>query len=72
MEKDSLTLDFARFQANVEVHSAHYSGHLNRAGGGVVNGVDICSGSFPMSQFFASDGRSIAASASVLPVNIKG
>lgn len=41
MEKDSLTLDFARFQANVEVHSAHYSGHLNRAGGGVVNGVDI-------------------------------
>ena len=32
------------------------------------------SGSFPMSQFFASDGQSIgvSASASVLPVNIQG
>ena len=28
------------------------------------------SGSFPVSQFFASDGQSIRASASVLPVNI--
>ena len=30
------------------------------------------SGSFPMSQLFASDGQSIGASASVLPVNIQG
>ena len=32
------------------------------------------SGSFPMSQFFASDGQSIgvSASASVLPMNIQG
>ena len=29
------------------------------------------SGSFPMSQFFESDGQSIRASASVLPVNIQ-
>ena len=29
------------------------------------------SGSFPMSQFFASGGQSIAASASVLPMNIQ-
>ena len=29
------------------------------------------SGSFPMTQFFASGGQSIAASASVLPMNIK-
>ena len=29
------------------------------------------SGSFPMSQFFRSDGQSIGASASVLPVNIQ-
>ena len=31
-----------------------------------------CSGSFPMCQLFASGGRSIRASASVLPVNIWG
>ena len=30
------------------------------------------SGSFPMSQFFASGGQSIGASASVLPINIRG
>ena len=30
------------------------------------------SGSFPMSQFFASGGQSIGASASVLPMNIQG
>ena len=30
------------------------------------------SGSFPMSQFFTSDGQSIRASASVLPMNIQG
>ena len=30
------------------------------------------SGYFPMSRFFASGGRSIAASASVLPANIQG
>ena len=30
------------------------------------------SGSFPMSQLFASGGQSIGASASVLPVNIQG
>ena len=30
------------------------------------------SGSFPMSQFFASGGQSIGASASVIPVNIQG
>ena len=30
------------------------------------------SGSFPISQFFASDGQSIGASASVLPMNIQG
>ena len=30
------------------------------------------SGSFPVSQFFASDGQSIGASASVLPMNIQG
>ena len=30
------------------------------------------SGSFPMSQFFGSDGQSIGASASVLPINIQG
>ena len=30
------------------------------------------SGSFPVSQLFASDGESIGASASVLPVNIQG
>ena len=30
------------------------------------------SGSFPMSWFFASDGQSIGASASVLPVNMQG
>ena len=30
------------------------------------------SGSFPMSQFFASGSQSIGASASVLPVNIQG
>ena len=30
------------------------------------------SGSFPMSQFFPSGGQSIAASASVLPMNIQG
>ena len=30
------------------------------------------SGSFPMSQFFASCGQSIGASASVLPMNIQG
>ena len=30
------------------------------------------SGSFPMSWLFASGGRSIAASASILPVNIQG
>ena len=29
------------------------------------------SGSFPMSQFFTSDGQSIGASASVLPMNIQ-
>ena len=29
------------------------------------------SGSFPMSQFFESDGQSVRASASVLPVNIQ-
>ena len=29
------------------------------------------SGSFPMSQFFASDGQSIGVSASVLPMNIQ-
>ena len=29
-------------------------------------------GSFPMSQFFASSGQNIGASASVLPVNIQG
>ena len=31
----------------------------------------LASGSFPMSQFFASDGQSIGASASVLPMNIQ-
>lgn len=41
MEKDSLTLDFACFQANVDVHNTHYSGHLNRTGEGLVNGLDI-------------------------------
>ena len=30
------------------------------------------SGSFPVSQLFASGGQSIGASASVLPVNIQG
>ena len=30
------------------------------------------SGSFPMSWLFASDGQSIGASASVLPMNIQG
>jgi len=30
------------------------------------------SGSFPMSQVFASGGQSIGASASVLPINIQG
>ena len=30
------------------------------------------SGSFPVSRFFASDGQSIGASASVLPMNIQG
>ena len=30
------------------------------------------SGSFPMSQFFSSDGQGIGASASVLPMNIQG
>ena len=30
------------------------------------------SGSFPMSQFFSSDGQSLEASASVLPMNIQG
>ena len=30
------------------------------------------SGSFPMSQFFSSDGQSLDASASVLPMNIQG
>ena len=30
------------------------------------------SGAFPMSQFFASGGQSIGASASVLPMNIQG
>ena len=32
----------------------------------------LASGSFPMSQLFASGGQSIGASASVLPVNIHG
>ena len=30
------------------------------------------SGSFPMSQFFASDGQNIGVSASILPMNIQG
>ena len=30
------------------------------------------SGSFPMSRFFASDGQSIGAAASILPMNIQG
>ena len=32
----------------------------------------LASGSFPMSQLFASDGQNIGASASVLPMNIQG